>query len=307
VGSPFGRLVVIANPMAGRRHVAAEMPEIERTLQSLGLEYRIRLTDGPGDATRFAREALLEGDRFLVAVGGDGTVHEVVNGMMEGDRTLAPDPVLGVVAAGSGCDFIRTFGLPPDSTRAVKHLGGENLYPIDVGKVTFTGPNGREETRYFANIAEVGLGGAVVHRANDLPRFFGGSRYFFGFWLTLPRHKVGRVRVDVDRRSYDGRGVTVVVANCQYFGGGMRISPRSYPGDGALDVLVFKGPKSESFTTLPKVYKGEHVPHPNVVELKGKQIRVDGDRPLPVEADGETLGTTPASFEVLPQILSLKI
>jgi diacylglycerol kinase (ATP) len=307
MGSHFGPLRLIVNPRAGTGVVRRTVPELTDALEARGIDYHIVETVTPGHATRAAREALDEGIRFLVAVGGDGTVHEVVNGMMEGDRALAPDPVLGVVAAGSGCDFIRTFGLPPDSTRAVKHLGGENLYPIDVGKVTFTGRDGREETRYFANIAEVGLGGAVVHRANDLPRLFGGSRYFFGFWLTLPRHKVGRVRVDVDRRSYDGRGVWVVVGISLLWGGGRRTPPRSYPGDGALDVLVFKGPKSESFTTLPKVYKGEHVPHPNVVELKGRTIRVEGDRPLPVEADGETLGTTPASFEVLPQIINLKI
>jgi diacylglycerol kinase (ATP) len=307
MSSPFGPMVVVANPMAGKRRVAAEMPEIERTLQAKGLQYRVRLTDGPGDAVRFAREALSDGNRFVVAVGGDGTVHEVVNGMLEDDRPAAPEPVLGVVAAGSGCDFVRTFGLPPDSTRACHHLTGDSLYPLDVGKITYLQADGTEAVRYFPNIAEAGLGGATVSRAARLPRFFGRSRYFFGFWLALPRYKPGSVRVQADRKSYEGRGVNIVVANCQYFGGGMRISPRSYPGDGALDVLVFRGPKSDSFTTLPKVYKGEHVPHENIVEMKGKTIRVEAEQPLRIEADGEELGTTPATFEVLPQIINLKI
>lgn len=293
--------------MSGRGRVAAEIPEIERTLQTKGLDYRIHVTQGPGDATRFAREALGEGTRFVVAVGGDGTVHEVVNGMVEEDRPLIADAILGVVAAGSGCDFVRTFGLPGDATRAVAHLTGENLYPLDIGKVTYTGPGGGEEVRYFPNIAEAGLGGATVTRAARLPRFFGRSRYFLGFWLTLPRYKPRSVTVRADRKSYEGRGVNVVVANCQYFGGGMKISPRSYPGDGALDVLIFRGPKSDSFTTIPKVYKGEHVPHPNIVEMKGKAIRVEAEQPLQIEADGEELGTTPATFEVLPQVVNLKI
>jgi diacylglycerol kinase (ATP) len=307
VSSPFGPLVIIVNPMSGRGRVAAEIPEIERTLQGKGLEYRILLTQGPGDATRFAREALTEGTRFVVAVGGDGTVHEVVNGMVEDDRPVIPDAVLGVVAAGSGCDFVRTFGLPGDATRAVAHLTGENLFPLDIGKVRYVDPDGKQSIRYFPNIAEAGLGGATVTRAARLPRFFGRSRYFFGFWLTLPRYKPGNVTVQTDRKTYEGRGVNIVVANCQYFGGGMRISPRSYPGDGALDVLIFRGPKSDSFTTIPKVYKGEHVPHPNIVEMKGTTVIVEAEQPLRIEADGEVLGTTPATFQVLPQIVNLKI
>src|SRR4029450_8464192 len=100
----------------GRRRVGAEIPELERTLQARGLPYDLRRTDGPGDATRFARDALRDGGRFVVAVGGDGTVHEVVNGMIEDGAPLVPDAVLGVVAAGSGCDMVRTFGLPGDVT-----------------------------------------------------------------------------------------------------------------------------------------------------------------------------------------------
>jgi YegS/Rv2252/BmrU family lipid kinase len=306
--SPFGPAVFIVNPMSGRGRVSAELPEIERTLRGQGLEYEIRATTGPGDATRLARAALDDGKRFIVAVGGDGTVQEVVNGMIADDRPVVADAVLGVVAAGSGCDFVRTFGLPGDATRAVHHLGGENLYQIDVGKATYTAPDGSTATRYFPNIAEAGLGGAVVGKANALPRRFGRSRYFFGFWMTLPGYKPGTVRVQVDeKKTYEGRGVTVVVANCQFFGGGMKISPRSYPGDGVLDVLIFHGPKSDSFTTLPKVYKGEHLPHKNIREMKGKVIRIESERPLAVEADGEYLGTTPVTFEVIPGAINLKI
>jgi diacylglycerol kinase family enzyme len=116
------------------------------------------------------------------------------------------------------------------------------------------------------------------------------------------------VRVQVDeKKTYEGKGVTVVVANCQFFGGGMKISPRSYPGDGVLDVLIFHGPKSDSFTTLPKVYKGEHLPHKNIREMKGKVIRIESERPLAVEADGEYLGTTPVTFDVVPGAINLKI
>lgn len=307
MGSPFGELTVIVNPHAGKRRVGQEIPELERTLQSKGLDYRLLLTQGPGDATSMAREALESGGKFLVAVGGDGTVHEVVNGMFAEGKPVVEGAVLGVVAAGSGCDLIRTFGLPGDATRACGHLSGENTYPMDVGKVTYSA-DGDEAVRYFPNIAEAGLGAAVAMRAERLPRSLGRSRYFLGFWLTLPRFKLANVRVEADRKSYEGPAYNVVVANCQYYGGGMKISPRSYPGDGVLDVLVMKGPKSDSFTTLPKVYRGEHVPHPHIAELKAKEaVRVEADRPLLIEADGEILGTTPATFEILAQPILMKL
>ncbi|MDP9243448.1 MAG: diacylglycerol kinase family lipid kinase [Actinomycetota bacterium] len=308
MSSAFGELTVIVNPHAGRGHVGEEIPELERTLHSRKLPYRLLRTERAGDATRMAREALRDGGRFVVAVGGDGTVHEVVNGMIEEDRPLVPDAVLGVVAAGSGSDLVRTFGLPGDATRACTHLVGDNVYPFDIGKVTYTTAEGRTERRYFPNIAEVGLGGAVVRRADRLPRGFGRSRYFFAFWLTLPRFKLANVAVQVDKKTYEGPAFNVVVANCQFYGGGMKISPRSFPGDGVLDVLVLKGPKSDSFTMLPKVYQGDHLPHPHIVELRARsEIRVEADRPLPIEADGELLGTTPATFEILPQAIGLKI
>ena len=306
MASPFGDLVVIANPRSGRGRVAQELPELERQLISRKLGYRIVQTEGPGHATDIAREALLGGERFLVAVGGDGTVQEVVNGMVEDDRPLAEGSVLGVVAAGSGCDFVRTFGLPQDVPRAVHHLEGERLYAIDLARVDYT-EDGRTVTRYVPNIAECGLGGAVVRRAERLPRWLGRSRYFWAFWLSMRGYRAGLISVRADRKSWEGRASNVVIANGQFYGGGMKISPRSYPGDGLLDIQISTGPKSEAFTMIPKVYRGEHVPHPHIKEMRGKSITVEADRPLPIEGDGEVLGTTPATFTVIPEVVSLKI
>ncbi len=307
--SPYGPLTVIVNPHAGKRRVGEEIPELERTLRARGLPYTLLRTDGRGDATRFAREALEAGGRFLVAVGGDGTVHEVVNGMMGDDGTpIAPDAVLGVVAAGSGCDFIRTFGLPGDATRACFHLTGDNVYPLDVGRITYTTVSGSTDTRWFVNVAEAGLGAAVAARAERMSPRLGQAKYFVGFWLTLPRFRLATVRVQADRRTYEGPAYLVVVGNAQYYGGGMRISPRSYPGDGVLDVLVFKGPKTDSFTLLPKIYRGEHVPHDHVEELRARHtLTIEADRPLPIEADGEVLGTTSATVEVVAHALRMKL
>jgi diacylglycerol kinase (ATP) len=307
MGSSFGPLVLIVNPHAGRGRVATQLPELERTLHAKGFQYRVAMTGGPGEATQLAREALLAGERFLVAVGGDGTIHEVVNGMFQDDRPVDSNAILGVVAAGSGCDFVKTFGLPEDAVRACNSLEGTNLFPIDVGKITYLDDQGREAVRYFPNIAEAGLGGAVVARAARLPKSFGRSKYFVGFWLTLPRFKPVEVTLHADRRTFQGKVHNIVVANCQFYGGGMKISPRSWPSDGYLDVLAMNGAKSDSFTILPKVYRGEHLPHPGIQEFRAQDVRIEGERPLRIEADGEVLGTTPASFEVLHEVLPVKI
>ena len=309
--SPFGSLVLIANPRAGRGKVDAALPQVENVLRELKLGYRIVRTTHPGHATQAARDALVKGERFLVAVGGDGTVHEVVNGMISDGRPVAPDAVLGVVAAGSGSDFVRSFGLPGDAAQAARQLAGDRVRVIDVGILTYTdGDAAQTRTRYFANIAEAGLGGAVVARAagfKGLGRFLGGARYACGFWLTLPGFRPATVQLDADGQAFAWRAYNVVVANCRFYGGGMQISPKSQPDDCALDVLVMTGPKSDAFTTLPKVYRGTHLPHRNIAELRAGRVLLDADRPFGVEADGEILGTTPATFGVIPGALRLKV
>lgn len=304
--SPFGRLAIIANPSSGQGRSAAKLRRIERMLDDWGLDYRILPTAGPGHAAQTAAEALRGGDRFLVAAGGDGTVHEVVNGMFAGDRPVAPDAVLGVLATGSGCDFVKSFGIPGDAVRAARHLTGDAVRTIDLGRVTCTG-GGARRVRYFANIAEAGLGGSVVARAARLPAAFAAARYFFGFWLTLPRFRPAAVRLDADGQAFTWLAQNVVIANCRFYGGGMQISPRSEPDDGRLDVLVMTGPKSQAYTTLPKVYAGTHLPHRNIAELRIRRITVETDVPYPIEADGEVLGITPATFEVIPAALRLKV
>jgi diacylglycerol kinase (ATP) len=303
MASPFGPLVIIAN--ARSRSGRSGLARAERLLDRDGLDFRVVSTAGPGHATRAAAEALHGGERYLVAAGGDGTVHEVLNGMLAGAGrpAAAEDAVLGVLPLGSGCDFVRSFGIPRDAARAARRLAGDATRVIDVGKVTF----GTGKVRYFANIAEAGLGGAVVARAVRLPGVLGSLRYSVAFWLALPRFRPGPARVTADGTEVATRMLNVVVANCQYYGGGMRISPKSSADDGQLDVLAMTGPRRDACTTLPKVYRGRHLPHPEITELRGPLIRVESDVPMLVEADGELLGTTPATFEIVPRALRLKI
>ncbi|MGH7425172.1 MAG: diacylglycerol/lipid kinase family protein, partial [Candidatus Methylomirabilales bacterium] len=169
MSSPFGTAYVIVNSRAAKRVSGGRRGNLRELLRSTGLDFELHFTEGPGHAVTLARRAIDEGYRYLVSVGGDGTIHEVVNGMMAEEGPPNPDAVLGVISAGTGADFVRTFGLPRDPADAVEHLKGGELFIIDLGRVTYT-LNGETRSEYFPNIAEAGLGGDVVRRAEGLPR-----------------------------------------------------------------------------------------------------------------------------------------
>jgi diacylglycerol kinase (ATP) len=306
--SPFGSLAVIVNPHAGRGRVAGELPALERALAANGLDFALEVTHAPGDATRLARQAMADGRRFLVAVGGDGTVQEVLNGMFDDGEPLLEQPVLGVVAATSGCDLVRSFGLPDDTDGGCRHLAGTNTYPFDVVKISYEDA-GERRTRYAANLVEVGLGAAVARATARLPARLGNTRHFLGFWGAYVRTRPASVKVDADRKTFEGRAFNVIVANAQFTSAGLRMSPRSFPGDGVLDALVFRGPRSDAYRMLPRIYRhGDHIPDPNIHEMRAKiRVAVEADRPLPIVADGEVLGTTPATFQIVPQRILLKL
>ena len=258
----------------------------------------------PLEARTAALGALEAGDRFLVAVGGDDVVNAIADAMLYGSGDAPSDAVLGVVAGSAPCDFIRTFGLPAEPAAACRHLEGEEVFPIDAVRVSY-GPSAAGT--HFVNMAEVGLGGAIARHTNRLPASLGRARRFVGFWSALAAFRPTELRLRGDRRTWEGRAHNVLVANGQYNGGGYRMSPRSWPSDGYLDVLVMKGPKSDAFTILNKAVLGEHLPHANIVEYRCRTLSIETGRPWPIHADGLVVGTTPATFEVLPQAIRLKI
>ena len=303
--SPFGTLAVIADPRAG---VLDQLPVLERALDERGLEHRTLVANG-SDPSVLATSALDDGIRFLVAVGNDATVHDVVNGMFRDGRPIREEPVLGVIGAGSGCDLVRSFGVPGDTESAAAHLTGDNTYGLDLMKITATTLGGERVTRYGHNLAQVGMGAQQVACAAKAPAWLGGSRRFYGFWCGYLKTKPARLTIEHDTRTWEGRAWNVVVANAQFTGGGLRLSPRSFPGDGVLDALVFTGPRSGAYTQLPRLFRhGDHVPDPHIEELKAKiRFEVRTERPLPVLADGITLGTTPVTFQIVPRPILFKL
>jgi YegS/Rv2252/BmrU family lipid kinase len=316
--SPHGPLRLIVNPAAGRGAVRRTLPTLTEALRSHGVELDVIETTGPGEATEAARKALAEGLRFLVAVGGDGTVTEVVNGMFEltasgleggppSCEPVAADAVLGAVAAGSGCDFVRTFGLDRDPRTVAEHLAGQGTMDIDVGIATYTDREGSPSRTLFANIAEVGYGGIVVDRASRLPRSLGRLRYLFAAYAAIRALDRQQATVSMDGKEKTAPLVNVVVANGQFFGGGMKVAPRGLPDDGLLNVEIFTGGRSQVFTLSPKMQRGEHLPSPSIAEYQTPWVALAPEKPMLVEADGDVLGTTPATFSLHPQGLRLKI
>jgi diacylglycerol kinase (ATP) len=307
--SPFGALTVIVDPRAGDGRVAANVAAVRRALERNGLEHRIQIAGGPGDATRLARTALDEGYRYLAAVGDDATVQDVVNGMFRDGRTIVDLPVLAVVAADSGCDLIRSFGLPGDIEGASSHLMGDTTYEMDVMKISARGPDGAPRVRYAHNLAEVGLHALATDRAARLPRWMGNARRFVGFWSAYASSRVRSVNVITDGRDHPLRAWSMIVGNGQFADGGLRLSPRSFPGDGVLDALVFTGRRSDAYRLLPRIFRhGDHVPDPGITELRARlALRIESGRPLVIVADGARLGTTPATFQVVPRQILLKL
>jgi YegS/Rv2252/BmrU family lipid kinase len=237
-------------------------------------------------------------------VGGDGSVNEVVNGIAGRD-----DVELAVIARGTGWDFVRTYAIPRKIEDAVRVALEGTTRSIDVGRVTYRSWAGEEAQTSFANIASAGMSGAIAQRANETTKSLGGKASYL--WATLAvfaRWQSDDVRVAVDDERRSGRMHDVVIANGRYFGGGMMMCPDAEPDDGLFDVLLIGDlTKRDLLLTLPKTYRGSHLPHPKAEVLRGAVVTVDADEPLPIELDGEQPGTTPARFEIVPRALRVRV
>jgi YegS/Rv2252/BmrU family lipid kinase len=214
-----------------------------------------------------------------------------------------------VIPRGTGWDFVRTYGIPRRFDDAVAVARDGYARAIDLGRAHYRSWDGSEADSYFANIASAGMSGAIAKRANEASKALGGKASYL--WATLTvfaRWRNDEVRVAVDGETRTGRMHDVVVANGRFFGGGMMICPEAEPDDGLLDVLLIGDlTKRDLLLTLPKTYRGGHLPHPKAELLRGATVQVNAREPLPVELDGEQPGTTPARFDIVPQALRLRV
>ena len=255
------------------------------------------LSEFPGHLAEAAKDG---GDSLLVVIGGDGTVNEVVNGAVRSGAEIA------VLPSGTGEDFGRTHGIPGDFDGAVRvALEGETR-TIDLGRVELDAGTGR----YFANVGSVGMSGAVAQRANAMTKRFGGRATFF-YALTREFLAWQNTRVMVELADGTRREAPmhdVIVANGHWHGGGMRLAPDAEQDDGLFDVvLIGDVNKLDFLTTAPKLYSGRYLSHPKVELLRSPAVSITAAEPLPLEVDGEPIGSTPARFEIVPAALRLRV
>jgi YegS/Rv2252/BmrU family lipid kinase len=298
--------VAVVNPASCAGRTGRSWPETRRVLAAAGVEVEERLTTAPREATELTRAALREGCERVVAVGGDGTLNEVVNGFLDADGSaIAPLAVLGLLPSGTGGDFRRTAGIPASAAGAAAVLAAGASRPVDVGRITLDGA----APRHFINIADCGIGGEVVGRVNRSSKRAGGTATFLWHSLaSLLSYRPRAARVEIDGVAEEGRYQNVVIANGRYFGGGMCVAPGADPADGLFDVVLFGDlPRLRSLTGIRRIYAGTHIGQPGIRLLHGRRVRVTPleQPPLCFEMEGEEVGPAPATLEILPGAVRL--
>jgi YegS/Rv2252/BmrU family lipid kinase len=298
-------MVMIVNPVSGNGRAGQRWSGIEDRLRIEGAQFDVEFTREPGHATRLAQDAVAAGYRTIVAVGGDGTLNEVVNGLVA-DGRAAPEVKLGIIPAGTGSDFGRGIGLPRDPLEAALRLLKAEPRWFDMGQVACK-LGEATNVRYFINVAGLGFDGAVADRVNRSGKALGGTiPYLTNVVLTLFAYSNKRVHWTLDGQPRDEVLNSVIVANACYFGGGMKISPNSKTNDGLFHVITLGDwGRAEFLATVPRVYNGTHLTHPKVKEYVGREITVQADDRMFLQAEGDLFGEAPATFKILPRAIQV--
>jgi len=292
------RCFIIVNPAAGRGRARRTWETtIRPMLQGGGLLFDEVYEDRPGAAVPLADQATRDGYEILVAVGGDGTVHEILNGVL--GPPVAHRPALAVIPGGTGNDFARGVGIPKDMITAARLLldGGQRRL-VDVGRVN---------DRYYGTISGVGFDAEVAAEVNRWPKWVAGTVvYTAGILKKLITYRCAPSRITIDGEVLELPMFLVAAANTPWYAGGMFMAPHARPDDGLLEIIIARDlTRVETLGVLPKVFSGDHLKHPKVSHRAGREIRVESDVPLAVHADGETVGRVPAVFRAVPQALEV--
>ncbi len=274
---------------------------LKSALEERGAETSLSVTGKRGDAESIAREAVDAGADRIVACGGDGTVHETVNGIMaSGDR--ASGVTMGVLSAGRCNDLCYALGLPNRPAAAVRGLLESRVRSIDLGRVG---------DRYFSTIATLGFDSEVSEYVDEgrHPSFLRGSAaYLYAAVVKLFRYRHSEVTLRGDFGEYGGPLFLAATGNTDRYGGRIRITPEARPDDGALDVCMVRiASRLEILRMIPSTFRGGHVRHPAVSVERTRRLEIESEAPLWVWADGERLGPTPATIEVVPDALRVMV
>ncbi len=299
------RTFFIVNPAAAHGKVRTQWPELLQVISAQEISMEWRFTDCPGHATTLAQDAAQSGYDCIVAVGGDGTVNEVVEGLAKLPDTF--NPTLGIVGLGTGNDLIKTLGIPLDPRQAIERLRTGSEKQIDLGSAHYVDFQGTPQQRYFANIAALGFAADVVAATNTMGKWLRGTLpYLLGLAKTFAIFRNQPMRINYDGRTWQGMSSMAVIANCQYFGGGMKVAPQADPSDGLLDLVILENlSKAELARHFPKVYRGDHLQIPQVKTLRARQIEINSETTCLFQLEGDVVGTTPVTLSVVPGRLTV--
>ena len=295
--------LVIVNPRSANGSTGHRWPEIDGRLRAVLPAFDVAFTERPNHAIELARTGAADHQRVVV-VGGDGTINEVVNGLVADDRLVRDDVLLAIVPRGTGADFVRTMGIPHDLGAAVQRLVTGSPHEVDVAKAIYRGPDGGERVRYFINEASVGMGAVVCQEVNRSSKRLGGRLSFLkGMLIATFRYRNQPVVFSID----GGPTETVLlrnawVANGRYSGGGICHAPRAQPDDGLLDVVSIPHLNLwEQTLSMRRLRSGAFVDHPKVSYRTARRLEIRPAGPVAVwiETEGEPIGAIPATFEVL--------
>jgi YegS/Rv2252/BmrU family lipid kinase len=301
---------LVVNPRSAGGQTGKRWAEISAKVgQALG-EFGHGFTEKALDAGRLARKALEEGYECIVAVGGDGTINEVVNGFFAEGRVLNPQAALGLIPRGTGGDFRKAFGWDLQLNSALARLRTDTTAPFDVGLTEYVNLAGQRESRYFANIASFGVSSAVAHEVNISSKALGGNMSFvWGTIKAMAKYSDRKVRVRVDGGPVEELDITTIaVSNGRYFGSGMCVAPEALTDDGLFDITIWSGYGLSDFMLRSKsLYNGEHVKWNQTRYFRGRTVEVETDQDVLLEMDGEVPGRLPCRISLLPSAIRLKV
>lgn len=286
------KIMFIVNPAAGKGAALRQKDKIAAVIEKIGgIEYQIKYTERPGHAADIAREGAAQGCDIIFAVGGDGTVNEVVNGL------IGTEAVLGVIPGGSGNDFIRSLNIGEDVEDIIKGAIKGGKRQVDVGII-----NGR----YFINISSIGFDAEVVLATQKAKKLFlsGSTAYIAGLISTIFRRKADIITMVIDGQEVTKEVLLVAVANGKYYGGGMMAAPDAVIDDGLFDIcLITNLSKLRMLYLFPRFMKGKHKDLKEVHFYRSQKVHIESQNPMPVNIDGEVLRDKSATFEIVRNAL----
>lgn len=292
------RWFFIVNSTAGRGKTGKKISQIVNSLNSHELDFEIELTKEPKHATRLAQDAINNGFSNIVAVGGDGTLNEVVNGIMISGRSTEVN--LGIIPEGGGNDFAANFKLSSNVDKAIETLMKFNIKEIDVGKI---------EDTYFINALGIGFDARVAVISNSIKYLNGLPRYLIAVLKALVTLKMFEAEITLDNCKLNKPFLLLAIGNGLSTGGGFLLTPEARVDDGLLDIcFISKANRRRVLNLLPSAIKGKHLKEPEVVLHQSKKIEIKCKEPLPIYYDGELpVLKDPLNIviEVLPKKLNL--